>query len=291
MCSSRVVRLIAATALVVLVLVGRDVAAVAQFLLLGAGPTVISAQTAVWGTITGVLATQTDLQTALNGKQVAGTYATGGGSATGTNTGDQTAIVGITGTLAQFNTALTDADFATGGGTATGTNTGDQTTVTGNAGTATALQNARTINGVSFNGTANITLPTPLGYMLSVQALTSSPGDAATIYFGQLPKAPVTAQGTSRVYIRKAGTITAANLLNYSGTAGTNEAWPCNIRLNNTGDTQIASVALATSERVWSNTSLSIAVVAGDYIEIKCVNPTWVTNPLTSIFAGYVYVE
>jgi hypothetical protein len=45
---------------------------------------------------------------------------------TGTNSGDQTSIVGITGTLAQFNTALTGADFATGGGTATGTNTGDQ---------------------------------------------------------------------------------------------------------------------------------------------------------------------
>lgn len=44
----------------------------------------------------------------------------------GTNTGDQTSIVGITGTVAQFNTALTDGDFATGGGTATGTNTGDQ---------------------------------------------------------------------------------------------------------------------------------------------------------------------
>ena len=43
----------------------------------------------------------------------------------GTNTGNQTSIVGITGTIAQFNTALTDGDFATGGGTATGTNTGD----------------------------------------------------------------------------------------------------------------------------------------------------------------------
>jgi hypothetical protein len=32
----------------------------------------------------------------------------------------------ISGTLAQFNTALTDADFASGGGTASGTNTGDQ---------------------------------------------------------------------------------------------------------------------------------------------------------------------
>ena len=33
----------------------------------------------------------------------------------------------LVGTLAQFNTALSGADFATGGGTATGTNTGDQT--------------------------------------------------------------------------------------------------------------------------------------------------------------------
>ncbi len=39
-----------------------------------------------------------------------------------------------------------------------GTNTGDQASVTGNAGTATALQTARTIGGVSFDGTANITV-------------------------------------------------------------------------------------------------------------------------------------
>lgn len=34
-----------------------------------------------------------------------------------------------------------------------------QTSVSGNAGTATALQTARTINGVAFDGTANITIP------------------------------------------------------------------------------------------------------------------------------------
>ena len=74
-------------------------------------------------------------------------FSTGGGTATGTNTGDETtstiksklgistlsgsntgdqsSIVGISGTIEQFNTACSDADFATGGGTATGTNTGD----------------------------------------------------------------------------------------------------------------------------------------------------------------------
>ena len=44
---------------------------------------------ASWGGITGVLSAQTDLQSALDGKQVAGTYASGTGSASGVNTGDQ----------------------------------------------------------------------------------------------------------------------------------------------------------------------------------------------------------
>jgi hypothetical protein len=42
----------------------------------------------------------------------------------------------------------------------TGTNTGDQVNITGNAGTATKLQSSVTINGVAFDGSANITLPT-----------------------------------------------------------------------------------------------------------------------------------
>ena len=41
-------------------------------------------------------------------------------------------------------------------GNLSGINTGDQTTITGNAGTATILETTRTINGVDFNGSANI---------------------------------------------------------------------------------------------------------------------------------------
>lgn len=44
------------------------------------------------------------------------------GTNSGTNTGDQTSIVGITGTLAEFNTAVTDADFASLAGAETLTN-------------------------------------------------------------------------------------------------------------------------------------------------------------------------
>jgi hypothetical protein len=80
----------------------------------------------------------------------------------GTNTGDQKSIDGITGTIAQFNTAITDGDLATGGGTATGTNTGDQTiTLTGGvtgSGTgsfaATVVTNANLTGGVTSVGNA-----------------------------------------------------------------------------------------------------------------------------------------
>ena len=59
---------------------------------------------------------------------------------------------------AAWNAKQPAGTYATGTGTASGTNTGDQTAITGNAGTATVLQTARTINGVSFNGSANITV-------------------------------------------------------------------------------------------------------------------------------------
>ncbi|CAB4129445.1 hypothetical protein UFOVP116_10 [uncultured Caudovirales phage] len=59
---------------------------------------------------------------------------------------------------ASWNSKQPAGTYATGTGSATGVNTGDQTTITGNAGSATVLQTARTINGVAFNGSSNITI-------------------------------------------------------------------------------------------------------------------------------------
>lgn len=61
----------------------------------------------------------------------------------------------------------------TGTSSISGANTGDQTSISGNAATATALQNARTIGGVSFNGTTNITVASATG------GFTISGGDLA----------------------------------------------------------------------------------------------------------------
>ena len=200
--------------------------------LLGSGDLAVVGSGAAWGTITGTLSSQTDLQTALDGK----------------------------------------------------------------------VPTTRTVNGQALS--ANITIPGSAitaipqssvtnyaGYTINVQALTGSPADITTYYFGMLPKAPVTAANTSKVYIRQAGTITGAEIYTYAGTAGTNESWSIYIRVNNTTDYLIAAVGAATSERVFSNTGLSISVNAGDYFEIKSITPTWATNPLTLIYGGYVRIN
>lgn len=185
-------------------------------------------------------------------------------------------------------------------GKAATSHTHAQSDVTGLVSSLAALQptlvsgtNIKTINGSSILGSGDLVVGggSVIGYTIPVQALTSSPVDATTMYFGTLPKAPVTVAATSKIYIRKAGTIKIAEIYCYSGTAGTAEAWSLYIRKNNTTDTLIQTLSLATSERIFTNSSLSIAVIAGDYIEIKAVNPTWVTNPLTTIFGGYIYIE
>lgn len=78
----------------------------------------VSSGGGVWGTITGTLADQTDLQTALDAKVPT------------TRT--------INGSALSSNVTIS--------------------TITGNAGTATTLQTARNINGVAFDGSADITI-------------------------------------------------------------------------------------------------------------------------------------
>ena len=105
---------------------------------------------------TGVVVLDTgDISSVLDSRYVTDAQLTVIGNTSGTNTGDQTSIIGISGTLAQFNTALSDADFATGGGTvigaSSGTNTGDQTSIVGISGTMSEFNTAVTDGNILFN--------------------------------------------------------------------------------------------------------------------------------------------
>lgn len=89
----------------------------------------------------------------------------------GTNTGDQTSIVGISGTKAQFDTALSDGNFLYVGDITQYTDEMAQDAVGAMVSTAFTYTDStpllaltsRTIGGVAYDGTANITVATATG--------------------------------------------------------------------------------------------------------------------------------
>lgn len=104
------------------------------------------------------------------------------GSASGSDTqvqfNDGGVFAGSTGLTYNKTTHALNATGTITGSNLSGSNTGDQTTITGNAGTATKLATARTINGVSFDGSANITVAdstkVPTSTTVNGHALTSN---------------------------------------------------------------------------------------------------------------------
>ena len=132
--------------------------------------------------------------------------------------------------------------------------------------------------------------PVITGYVLPVTAAPFSPADGLTYYFGVRYSAPVTTGAVNRIYIPKAGTIKVAYVL-WQGTAPTAEDISLYIRLNDTSDTLIETIGDVAEAKLFNNAALGIAVVVGDYIEIKMVCPTWTDDPTGVFFGGTVYVE
>jgi hypothetical protein len=131
-----------------------------------------------------------------------------------------------------------------------------------------------------------------LGYALTVEGVNqATTTDAQTIYWGGKNLAHQTTADIHRIYIPKAGTIKVCYAHFHAATAGTAENWSLYIRKNNTTDTLVQTVGLSNAHRVFSNTGLSIAVVAGDYIEMKEIMPTWATNPANVRRSAVIYIE
>ncbi len=97
----------------------------------------------------------------------------------------------------------------------------------------------------------------------------------------------------ARLYFPVAGTIIAADFCSYVGTtlasAQTSSAW---VRINNTTDNLISNAIQ--QDAIWErfvNSSLSIAVSAGDYFEIKWTTPAWGTTPTNTRQYGIITVR
>jgi hypothetical protein len=144
---------------------------------------------------------------------------------------------------------------------------------------------------VTSGGSAPTSDPT-IKYTVQAQsAVQVTTTDSQTMYWGAFPVAPSTTAARWRIYIPKDGIIRTAYVYSYAATAGSNENWSMYIRLNDTTDTLIQTLGANTNDRVWTNAALGIDVVAGDYIEIKEIQPAWGTNPADVTRTGVVYIE
>jgi hypothetical protein len=109
----------------------------------------------------------------------------------------------------------------------TGTNTGDQINITGNAATATKLAIARNINGIAFDGTANITVTADAGTLAGTSLKSTITGSSLTSV-GTLQNLTVTNPIVGSITGNAATATTATNLaagsvgeIPYQTTAGT----------------------------------------------------------------------
>lgn len=136
------------------------------------------------------------------------------------------------------------------------------------------------------------------GYTMqtSSSATVFDPADATTYFTGCAPaQAPTTTiGGPVRCYIPKGGVITAIYVtFRVANVLGSAETSTISFWLNDTTDTTISSVVTTTLAigNTFSNTALAIAVVAGDFFELKWVTPTWVTNPTAVRLNASIYID
>jgi hypothetical protein len=151
--------------------------------------------------------------------------------------------------------------------------------------------NWNTLRGVSGSGSAAGML-----FHIGVQADTG-PSDATTYYLGLMrsPNAGLeTTFNNVRIRVPVACTVKDVFLRQWeSGTAGSGESVTITINKNGTTDSTSTTAVWNNSagtgvETDW-NPNMSLA--AGDYIAVKFVTPTWVTNPTGVSFDGHIYCE
>ena len=145
----------------------------------------------------------------------------------------------------------------------------------------------------SASGPKKVLLNNLGAYSLEFGMSNGSPADATTYFLGSWDgQGFQTTGGNRRVYIQRAGKITKADVFMVVASPGSNETSTMSVRVNNSTDTTISSsIEANSSTEHFSNNSMSVSVAVGDYVEIKWVTPTWVTNPTGVYIKVRLFVE
>jgi len=173
---------------------------------------------------------------------------------------------------------------------------------TGTQGLAIASTGAVTLPNLGGSGTVMVvsdntgllsTQTIPTAYTLAFTSTTTNLLANITYYFGNQARGLISTAAIWKVYIPQTGTIKKAYFMSYASTAvGDASNLSLYIRINNTSDTLVATVGVSAASREFSNTSLSIAVTAGDYIEMKFVTPNPYAIPATGFtIGGTIYIQ
>ena len=192
-------------------------------------------------------------------------------------TGSGALVFATSPTLVTPNLGAASATSIAASGTVTGsnlsgTNTGDQTTITGNAGSATILQTARNINGVSFNGSADITVTAAAG-TLTGATLASGVTASSLTSLGTIGSLVATTADINGGTI-DGTTVGATTPSTVAGTTGTfssgfitnnaNSATELSITNTNTGVSARARLAFVTD--LGASAFISYRRAVGDFI-------------------------
>ena len=156
--------------------------------------------------------------------------------------------------------------------------------------TAGTSGNVLISDGTKWNSTA---LPI-IGYPLFINTLNqASPGDSTTYYMATGTANQVSSTAASTILICPfSGTITKViGTFRVAGTLASSESVTLNVVVNATPTLVSNSFDLSSATVNVSNTSLSVAVVAGDVIKLQFVTPAWATNPTNLSNSFSIWIE
>ncbi|KKL74331.1 hypothetical protein LCGC14_2065960, partial [marine sediment metagenome] len=262
----------------------------------GVGTTItITRSLTVSGTLTGALTGNATTATTLaTGRDINGVNFDGSANITvtaaaGTLTGTTLKSTVVSSSLTSVGTlgALTVTAQITG------SISGSSGSTTGNAASATVLQTARTINGVSFNGSANITVTAAAGTLtgttLKSTVVTSSLTAIGTLASGAVPASLVTAGtfGTGAyVFDNTVSGITTCTATTFSGALSGNATTATTLatarNINGVSFDGSANITVAAAAGTLTVATLAVGVLASSLTSVGTLAALTVTGEITA---------